>query len=156
MRNSRSLTVCRSLLPRGVSALGGGVCSQGRGCLIPGGVCSQGVVSQHALRQTPPLWTEWQTGVKILPWPQLREIENSWSVVYQCKCCVEFCGDFNVGITISTHGISGSGSHVLFNVETISGIWSQNINHWSVVRDLQKVSTPCDLQEVNGSNWPVD
>ena len=22
--------------------------------------------------QTPPLWTEWQTGVKILPWPKLR------------------------------------------------------------------------------------
>ena len=43
--------------PGGVSALGGsapgGVCS--RGCLLWGGVCSQGgVVSQHALRQTPP------------------------------------------------------------------------------------------------------
>ena len=43
----------------------GGVCSRGvstlGGCLLPGGVCSggvcsrgRGVVSQHALRQTPP------------------------------------------------------------------------------------------------------
>ena len=32
---------------------------------------SQGMVSQHALRQTLPPWTEWQTGVKILPWPPL-------------------------------------------------------------------------------------
>ena len=83
MRTDRSLTVCRSLLPGGgcllwegsapggVSALGrclllGGVCSGGstpggvsasRGVSAPRGVCSWGggvVVSQHALRQTPP------------------------------------------------------------------------------------------------------
>ena len=74
MRTGRSLTVCRSLLPRGgvcfpgvggvclwgvsapgdvsaprrVSALGG--VSAPRGCLLPEG----GVVSQHALRQTLP------------------------------------------------------------------------------------------------------
>ena len=71
---------------RGVSALGGGqgeggVCSQGEGgvCswgvsasggggLLLGGVCL-GDVSQHALRQTPPLLTESQTPVKTLPWP---------------------------------------------------------------------------------------
>ena len=78
MRTGRSLTVCRSLLPGGVSAPGGCVCSGG--CLLLGGVCSGGVcllqggvcswgglvpggggpvpegweVSQHALRQTPP------------------------------------------------------------------------------------------------------
>ena len=58
MRTGRSLTVCRSLLPRrgeGVSAPGGS---------DPRGVCSLGgwgVVSQHALRQTPPPWTEWMT-----------------------------------------------------------------------------------------------
>ena len=40
----------------------GGVCSGG--CLLLGGV-----VSQHALRQTSPLWTESQTPVKTLPWP---------------------------------------------------------------------------------------
>ena len=38
MRTGRSLTVCRSLLPGG-------------GCLLPG----RGEVSQHALRQTPPV-----------------------------------------------------------------------------------------------------
>ena len=62
--------------PGGVSALGdllwgglllGGVCSQG-GCLLPGKVWYP---SMHWGRH-PPLWTEWQTGVKILPWPQLR------------------------------------------------------------------------------------
>ena len=66
MRTGRSLTVCWSLLP------GGGVCSRGiysggeclllGGCLVLGSVCSGGVwsggVSQHALRQTPPLWTD--------------------------------------------------------------------------------------------------
>ena len=36
-----------------------------------GGVCSPGGLSQHALRQTP-LWTEWQTGAKILPCPKIR------------------------------------------------------------------------------------
>ena len=64
---------------RGVSALGrsapGGGLVLG-GCLLPGGLsapgglCSGGGVSQHALRQTPsPPWTESQTPVKTLPWP---------------------------------------------------------------------------------------
>ena len=86
MRTGRSLTVCCSLLPGGE----GGVCSGGV-CLLWGGVCSGGVpglgcvsapggsahggwVSQHALRQTPPLWADTplvdrHTLVKILPWP---------------------------------------------------------------------------------------
>ena len=62
------------VLPGGVSGLGGvwsggmsglgGVCSGGcllRGASGPGGVWSGGVVSQHALRQTPALWTEFLT-----------------------------------------------------------------------------------------------
>ena len=96
MRTGRSLTVCRSQLPggcllwggvcswggvsaprgvsvpRGVSALGVCVYSQGGllpGVSAPGGVCSRGGVSQDALRQRPPLWTESQTPVKTLPWP---------------------------------------------------------------------------------------
>ena len=40
MRTGRSLTICRSLLPGGVYAARGGVCSWG---LLLGGVCSQGV-----------------------------------------------------------------------------------------------------------------
>ena len=70
MHTSRSLTVCWSLLPRGevsaprgVSApwgvSRGGVCSQGGVCLL-WGVCSP----------LPPV--NRMTGVKILPWPQLR------------------------------------------------------------------------------------
>ena len=82
MRTGRSLTVCWRLLPGGggcsgdgsglggVSALGG-ACSP-RGCLLPWGV----VVSQHALRQTPPLWTESQTPVKTLPWPNFVAAGN--------------------------------------------------------------------------------
>ena len=45
----------------GGSALRGGVSAPG-GCGIP--VCTEA--------DTPTLWTEWQTGAKILPWPQLR------------------------------------------------------------------------------------
>ena len=90
------------LLPGGVSAPGG--------CLLPGGVCAPrgsapewgvsalggmsaprgsalgGRVSQHALRQTPPLWTEWQTGVKniTLATTSLRPVKilivNSFTV----------------------------------------------------------------------------
>ena len=72
------------LLGRGVSLAGGasfwGVSFPGWspsrvvslvGGLLGRGSPRQGVTSQHALRHTP-LWTEWQTGVKILPWPQLR------------------------------------------------------------------------------------
>ena len=44
------------LLWGGVLLLGGRVSAPRGGCLLPGGVCSRGVVvvSQHALRQTPP------------------------------------------------------------------------------------------------------
>ena len=54
-------------LLQGVSALGGvcsGEVSAPRGSTPMGGVCSRGVVSQHALRQTPSLWTESQMPVK--------------------------------------------------------------------------------------------
>ena len=54
--------------PGGGSARGDGVCPGGiclEGVCLGGGVCPEGCVSQHALRQTLPLWTEWQTGVKI-------------------------------------------------------------------------------------------
>ena len=91
MRTGRSLTVCRSLLPGGAGP--GGVWSGGvsapRGGLLPEGglvcslggvysrgVCSGGVVvSQHALRQNPP-WTESQTPVKTLPWPNFVAAGN--------------------------------------------------------------------------------
>ena len=55
----------------------GGVCLVPGGCLsgprgvslVPGGV---GMVSQHALRQTPSPPVDRHTPVKTLPWPQLR------------------------------------------------------------------------------------
>ena len=37
-----------------------------------GGVCSGGCGIPACIEADTPLWTEWQTGVKILPWPQLR------------------------------------------------------------------------------------
>ena len=61
MRTARALTLSPSMLcAGGLPGLGG--------CMVQEGAWSWGVVSQHALRQTP-LWTEWQTGVKILPCP---------------------------------------------------------------------------------------
>ena len=73
MHTTHSLTISPSMHCSGgdVSAPEGGAWSRGvsalRGC-VPGpggGFCSGGgVVSQHALRQTSPLWTEWQTCVK--------------------------------------------------------------------------------------------
>ena len=87
MRTGRSLTVCRNLLPGvGVSASGGGVCSQGvsapGGCLPPGdgGVCSQGMSALGGIpacteADTPPL-TESQMPVKTLPWPNFVAAGN--------------------------------------------------------------------------------
>ena len=90
MRTGRSLTVCRSQLPGGVSALGEGVSAPGRvsapgGCLLPGsgvsapgGVCSRGVSAPRGCipgcteAENPPLWTESQTSVKTLPWPNFE------------------------------------------------------------------------------------
>ena len=61
MRTARALTVSHSMLCAG-------------GCLLPvvsapSGGLLPGVVSQHALRQTPPLLTESQMPVKTLPCP---------------------------------------------------------------------------------------
>ena len=97
MRTGRSLTVCWRLclgggLVPGVVWSGGGcllwgdlvpggcllwgVCSGGGwsgGSLLPGG----GMVSQHAEVDTlPPLWTEPQTPVKTLPWPNFVAAGN--------------------------------------------------------------------------------
>ena len=77
MHTGRLLTICWSLLPGG--CLLWGVCSQGRG------VCSWGVsvhVSQHALRQTPPLLTESQPPVKTLPFPNFIAAGNKLQVNY--------------------------------------------------------------------------
>ena len=74
----------------GVSGLGGvsapGGCGlggvSGPGVSAPGGylvrgVCSGGgVASQYALRADPPLWTESQTPVKALPWPNFVAAGN--------------------------------------------------------------------------------
>ena len=79
---SRGVSDPGGVCSRGVSARGEGGLLQGGGCLLQGCllwgvVCSWGVsawggvvVSQYALRQTsPPRWTESQTPVKTLPWP---------------------------------------------------------------------------------------
>ena len=104
MRTGRSWTVCRSQLPGGGCLLQGVcVCSWGSapgGASAPGGgllwggsalggVCSRGGVSQDALRQKlpPPPWTESQTPVKTLPWPNFvaagkKDLNNQCD---QCK-----------------------------------------------------------------------
>ena len=70
------------LLPEGGGLLwggawSGGVCSWGgvsapRGCLLRG-------VSQHALRQTPPV--DRHTLVKILPWPNFVAAGNNYNII---------------------------------------------------------------------------
>ena len=64
--------------PRGVSAPGD--CLLG-GCLLwEGGVCSGGGVSPACTEaDTPPLWTESQTPVKTLPWPNFVAAGNYYS-----------------------------------------------------------------------------
>ena len=57
----------------------GGVCLVWGVCLVQGGVCSSapgvgGGISQHALRQTPPV--DRQMPVKILPWPNFVAAGN--------------------------------------------------------------------------------
>ena len=61
MRTSRSLTISPSMLCSrgGVPAPGGGYLLP-VGCLLPWGLVLGGVVSQHALTETPP-WTEFLT-----------------------------------------------------------------------------------------------
>ena len=57
--------------PGGGCLLWRGICSWGV-CVCSGGVCSGGGIPACTEADTPPpLWTEWQTGAKILPWPQL-------------------------------------------------------------------------------------
>ena len=82
MRTARALTVSPSMLfGGGVCSRGGGVCPQGGVC--SGGVCSRGgVVSQHAVRQTPPLWTESQMPVKTLPCPNFVAGGNNRSLSF--------------------------------------------------------------------------
>ena len=70
MRTGRSLTVlCRSLLPGGC-LLPGGLSAWGVGeCLLPGGSPPGGCGIPACTEADPPLWTESQTPVKTLPWP---------------------------------------------------------------------------------------
>ena len=85
--------------PRGVSARGlpgpGGVCLGGGGAWSRG-ICSRGVsalgggvVSQHALRQTPPcIQNSWHTLMKILPCPKfrLRVVKTNFSLPLKLIC----------------------------------------------------------------------
>ena len=61
-------------LPRGVSPKGVAQRVSAQGGVCPGGCLPrEGCVSQYALRQIPPLWTEWLTdGCKNITFPQLR------------------------------------------------------------------------------------
>ena len=69
--------------PGGVSAWSGGCLPGLRGCLPGPGGCLAGPGGSPVPGGSPwqvggspywrpPLWTEWQTGVNIVPWPQLR------------------------------------------------------------------------------------
>ena len=83
---------------QGVSALGGvcsggGVCSRGsapRGCLLLGGcLFLGGVVSQHALRQTPPPVNRiTHIPVKTLPWPNFVAAGKNMLIYFCVKYAV--------------------------------------------------------------------
>ena len=103
----RGVSALAGVSSGGVSALGvcllwagvcfGGVCS--RGCLLQGGVCSWGgVVSQHALRQTPPSPVNRMTDRCkniTLATTSLRPVKIMFSLTFctsvsrrrSCKCC---------------------------------------------------------------------
>ena len=86
MHTARLFTISPSMHCTGGSAPGGGGCLvlggvRSGGWMVPGGQLRgggawSGGVSQHALRQTPYLWTEFLTQatelMKILPFPKLR------------------------------------------------------------------------------------
>ena len=77
--------------PGGVSTLGGvysgGVCSQGGVCSRGVGPLQGGVVSQHVLRQTPPVNRITHTPVKTLPWPNFVAAGNKGFCPFiQRKC----------------------------------------------------------------------
>ena len=74
MRTGCSLTVCRSLLPEGVSAPGGCVCS--RECLLLGGVCLGSGIPACTETDTS-VWTESQMPIKTLPRPNFVEAGNN-------------------------------------------------------------------------------
>ena len=97
MRTGRSLTVLyRSLLPGGGGLLSGDLLLGGSaprvGGLLPGGVCSGGVCSRgrgwHPSMHwgRPPLWTESQTPVKTLPWPNFVAAGNKQIVFNVAPC----------------------------------------------------------------------
>ena len=111
MRTGRSLTVCQSLLPGGggVSALGGvcsrGVCSLGESAPGGGGGLLRAGVSQHALRQTTPPWTESQMPVKTLPWP--KNIDRGRNSSCYIALCAKSVGNFT---TVTDRQLFGLGN----------------------------------------------
>ena len=76
------------LLP-GVYALGG--------CLLSRGVCSRGVWYISMQRQTtpPPPWTESQTPVKTLPWPNFVAAGNKDKEITVFSVCKQYNKSYN-------------------------------------------------------------
>ena len=109
---------------RGVSAPGeGGVCSWGE-CLLPGGVCSwgvsaRGVVSQHALSQTPIPVNRITHTCKTLPWSNfVAQVIN-----------LIFCEDYNPPTVKSPFRRCGRGSIFFFLPQQMGCIGSNELVH---------------------------
>ena len=77
MRTGRSLTVCRSLHPRGVWSRGGGFAPSRRGGLVPGG----GLCIPACTGADPPP-VDRHTLVKILPWPNFFAAGKNCLIVF--------------------------------------------------------------------------
>ena len=122
MHAARSLTISPSMLcsggvpgPRGAAWSRGG----GWGC----------VVSQHSLRQTPPLWTESQTPVKILPCPNSVAGGNN-SGTWKNDLSARSRGKFYVISAFSRPlNLETSGAWV-FNAKDTQSRWTQR--QWSI------------------------
>ena len=112
-----------------------------------------GVVSQHALRQTPPLWTEWQTGVKISPCRKLRlrAVIKLINLQYSGSCRCLLCMTHNrwppSNLPFHIHGNKSrnlvahnswrkrSTFHPIF--ERISSVWDPR--YWAFLCSVSKV-----------------
>ena len=101
MRTARLLSVSLSTRRGG----GGGVCL---GCVCLGwGVSAQGLcVSQYAMVQTPPLWTESQTGVTI-PCPKLHlwVVTRMHSSMMHTACSLPYRGSLSRERSLSRGGL---------------------------------------------------
>ena len=95
MRTGRSLTICWRLLPGGGCLLPGGLVPWGlsgpRGVWFWGASAPGGIPACTEADTVPTLWTESQTPVKTLPWPNFVAASNNFDKIFQLKVFTKRC-----------------------------------------------------------------